>query len=93
MLVLNLAVIEELLLVELDHVEYFLSLLELLADLQVLETVCVFHARLRSGNVFFEDSHASFTLTHRNEQVGVQSFALAWNAENEFIHLTDELGV
>ena len=92
-LVLDLAVIEELLLVQLDNVKDFLGLLELLADLQVLETVGVCHARLGRSDVLLEDSHACLTLSHRNEQVSVQSFTLTWHAEDEFVHLADELGV
>jgi len=90
-LVFDLGVVKELCLVKLHHIEDLLGRLELSALLQVLHAILSSHHSFSASNVLLEDAHTLFALTHRDEQVRVQSLALALDAENELIHLLEQL--
>lgn len=86
-LVLRHHIVEELVLVELDNIENFLCLLQLLSFLEVLETIRVFELAFDLCNVLLEDAHSLLTLTHGDQKEAVQSLALALHSEDELLHL------
>ena len=93
MLVFESHVIEELRLVELDDIEDLLGLLQLLANFQVLHTSIGLQLCLCCRDVLLKDGHTFISLTHCNQEVRVESLALARDAEDELVHLCDQLGV
>ena len=66
MLVFESHVIEELRLVELYDIEDLLSLLQLLANFQVLHTSIGLQFCLCRRDVLLQDSHSFISLAHRN---------------------------
>ena len=86
-------VVEELSFVKLDNIENFLRLLQLLANLQVLQTVLVLQAAFSLGDELLKDLHALLTLAHRDEQVGVQCLTLTLDSEDEFAHFGYQLSI
>lgn len=57
-------IVEELSLIQLDHIEYFLSLLELLTDLQILAPALIGKICLCSCNELLQQAHAWLTFAH-----------------------------
>jgi hypothetical protein len=91
MLVLDLDIVKELMLIELDNVEDFLGLFELLYELQIAHLSLVLGNTLCLGDELFEYANSFDSLTHANQQVSMKCFTLAWYAENELLHLFDQL--
>ena len=88
---LHLLVVPEQVPVDLNNVKDFLGLSQLLALLQILQRIVALHVVPSSGNVLLQDVHALLALAHRDEQVGVESFTLARNAEDKLLHLLEQL--
>lgn len=57
-------IVEELSLIQLDHIEYFLSLLELLTNLQILAPALIGKTCLCSCNELLQQAHAWLTFAH-----------------------------
>lgn len=93
MLVLDFDIIEEFMLIELYNVEDFLGLLELLCELQIAHLSLVLGNTLCLSDELFKDANSFDSFTHANQQVSMKCFALAWYAENELLHLFDQLWV
>lgn len=64
MLVLHAEVVEKLVLIQLDHVEHLLRLLQQLPHLKVLQAVLTFQTSLCFRNVLLEDRHALLAFAH-----------------------------